>query len=66
LHENRAMQRVLKKAGAHWAFGDSGLMETTFAVAEARSVIPDEVALALGAVAKEIVTGAGLALRFPL
>ncbi len=66
LHENRAMQQVLKKAGAHWAFSDSGLMETTFAVSDARSVIPDEVAFALGAVAKEIVTGAGLALRFPL
>ena len=66
LHENRSMQQVLKKAGAHWSFGDSGLMETTFAVADARSVIPQEVALALGAVAKEIVTGAGLAPRFPL
>ena len=66
LHENRAMQQVLKKAGAHWTFGDSGLMETTFAVADARSVIPNALAAALGAVAKEIVTGAGLAPRFPL
>ncbi len=66
LHENRAMQQVLKKAGAHWSFGESGLMETTFAVSDARSVIPESVAVALGAVAREIVTGAGLAPRFPL
>ena len=66
LHENRAMQQVLKKAGAHWSFGESGLLETTFAVSDARSVIPESVAVALGAVAREIVTGAGLAPRFPL
>ncbi len=66
LNENRSMQRVLKKAGAHWSFGDAGVMTTTFPVTDARAVIPAALADALGAVAKEIVTGAGLAPQYPI
>lgn len=63
LAENRAMQRVLKKAGAKWQFVDGGVMETTFAVADAESLLPPGLRTQLADVATEIVSGAGLALR---
>ena len=63
LYENRAMRAVLHKAGAHWEHAETGVMTTTFPVAGTRGLLPDAVYRALGDVAEEIVTVAGLALR---
>ena len=63
LYENRAMRAVLRKAGAHWEHVETGVMATVFPVAGTRGLVPEPVHRALGDVAEEIVTVAGLALR---
>jgi RimJ/RimL family protein N-acetyltransferase len=62
LSENTAMLSVFKKVGAKWTRLEPHVWTTRFAVATAVGLIDDELAAMLRGAARDIVTGAGLAL----
>jgi RimJ/RimL family protein N-acetyltransferase len=62
LYENRAMRKVMNKAGARWTHAETGVMETAFPATAAATLLPAETVAALGAVVDQVIEVAGLAL----
>jgi RimJ/RimL family protein N-acetyltransferase len=62
LAENKPMRALLDRVGVHWSFEEPGVVAATFDVAAVHDFVPPEVASALRAAAREIVTAASLAL----
>jgi CRP-like cAMP-binding protein/ribosomal protein S18 acetylase RimI-like enzyme len=66
LLDNAPMLAVFRKVGARWTRSEGGVGATKFTVATAAGLIDDPLAEMLRCAARDIVTGAGLALaRFP-
>jgi RimJ/RimL family protein N-acetyltransferase len=65
LSENAAMQAVFNKLGAQWTHLEPAVLTTRFPVARAVGLVDDQVAENLRSAARDIVTGAGLALARP-
>lgn len=62
LAENRPMRALLDRFGARWSFEEPGVVATTIPVENVTGLIDEQLAAALQAAARDIVTTAGLAL----
>jgi protein lysine acetyltransferase len=65
LHDNAPMRAVFKKAGGRWRLLEPGIGEVRMDVTACRDLIEPGLADAVVRTAREIVTGAGLALARP-
>ena len=65
LYDNAPMRAVFHKVGAQWTYLERGVGSTRFEVASATGLVDDELADTLVSAARDIVTGAGLALAQP-